>query len=419
MQAMYAHEGCGLARAAVADGVRNADLRDLARCGAFGKHPQNEQRDLLRLHARKYGAATIRPQTIQLPLKQENRHGVKHVDVPVLAPYELFHHLWTHGHFSKSLLGKHGDDLEHYWEMVLPTMPEHPLHTDTHLRRFTVPIIWFTDGAEFSKSSQSEGVIYEWGSALVDGLNSIDCKFLTSFLVGDTCTSATNDAIVQYMSWAQRVMYDGRFPSHDFYGRPWTDPWRIEMAGRPLAGPYRAAFSAVAHDAKARWQTHKFANYYGCLYICESCFATNSVAQLRWSNFVSGGWRDHRVDDALYLQLTQPEALFNTYPTEREREIDIHYAMFVCLAVFVLHCVSMCLCFCFFCVMLVVSCWLSSPRYIGRIGEQFLRGSGSRSFVLSVNLAIFACSLSDQVTFVCFAHVHLHLGHLGILYLTF
>ena len=77
----------------------------------------------------------------------------------VLAPYEVFHHMYMLGDFAKCMLSDNLS-LYEYWEHVTsrPWASKHPMFGNPHLWKYTVPLNYFTDGAEFSKSSSAEGL---------------------------------------------------------------------------------------------------------------------------------------------------------------------------------------------------------------------------------------------------------------------
>ena len=155
------------------------------------------------------------------------------------------------------------------------------------------------------------GVIYCWSSAVVDNLGSWDSRFLSVFVVGDTTTAATNDQIVKYLCWSGRILLAGTFPHEDFYGRPWPEKsWRQKKAGSCIAGPFGCAFVACTHDAKARYQTHCFRNWYNCQFICDSCPACVHIRQLNHANYRRDArWRPHQITHQQYIENTPPESL--------------------------------------------------------------------------------------------------------------
>ena len=305
-QAIYVHEGCEVARAAVRDGLAHPSVQHLAVLGAGGRRPQRELRDFHRLHDRTWGPG-LEPTIIKLKLLNHTIHGgIRDVAVPIIAPHELFHHLYANGNFERFMLGAGNTSLNEYWSAAMGCewTQTHPLRNQPHMWPFAVPIVWFTDGAEFSKSSASEGVVWTWSSAMVAGVNSVDSKMLGAFLVGDQVVEETNDELIRFFAWSQEVMMRGSFPERDFYGQEYTSGWRQQMKNKSLAGPYIGAFCAVTHDAKARYETHKFVNYYLCKYICDQCFACSS-GPLLYSDFnLSARWRSHRVSWEQYLAIT-------------------------------------------------------------------------------------------------------------------
>ena len=149
---MFAHDACELARAAVQNGVADADLLALARLGNEGLAQQNELHDLRRLHDRTFGK-TVEPQYLKLTLKNEMKNGVEVCSVPVLSPYEVFHVLYEEGAFAKSITGDF--NLRSYWSHLMsqPWASTHYLFDKPELWDTTIPLVFFTDGAEFAKSS--------------------------------------------------------------------------------------------------------------------------------------------------------------------------------------------------------------------------------------------------------------------------
>ena len=149
------------------------------------------------------------------------------------------------------------------------------------------------------------GVVYSWGSAMSDRLSALDCRYLTCFCVGDTMVGETNTQIVEYLSWCTKVMMSGRFPAKDFSNNAWPEnSWRASMAGEPIAGPYTAFFSGVTHDNKARYQTHKFENFYNTKYVCEQCPACSHLHPLSYGDSRPGAnWRRYIREQSWRLAL--------------------------------------------------------------------------------------------------------------------
>ena len=99
----------------------------------------------------------LTPKTLKLSLLDES--GMEQDFLcDVLAPYEVLHWLHKAGHVNSSLLSTTVSPQE-YWSVLLsqPWAANHPLQGKPHLWPLTIPIVYFTDGAEVSKASSSEG----------------------------------------------------------------------------------------------------------------------------------------------------------------------------------------------------------------------------------------------------------------------
>jgi hypothetical protein len=123
-------------------------------------------------------------------------------------------------------------------------------------------------------------------------------------------TPETNTEIVAYIAWCMKVLEGGVFPTTDCYNQPWPPgSWREKMGKerRPIAGPYSGSFVAVTHDAKARKETHLFANFYSCRYVCNLCPACSHVPLLSWAN--------HRADARWKRYLLSHDGYVESRPT--------------------------------------------------------------------------------------------------------
>ena len=154
---MNIHNVCLMARAAIGDGFASSDLNEIAALGASGRHPGNEARDFRRLHHREY-VGGLRPQELSLTLQNDSGEGTSDVMVPVLAPYEVMHFLYVAGKLERSLLSP-DMPLKTYWEKLMSQdwAATHPMKHKPHLWDYTIPICFFTDGAEVSKATSLEG----------------------------------------------------------------------------------------------------------------------------------------------------------------------------------------------------------------------------------------------------------------------
>lgn len=149
------------------------------------------------------------------------------------------------------------------------------------------------------------GVVYSWNSALVDRVGSMDSRFLAVFIMGENMVPITTNAqIVSWLSWCADTLLSGVFPHNDHEGKAWAPgTWRQSVAGTAIAAGLGGAFSAVTHDAKARFITHQFTNYYSCNNVCESCAASARIASLSFADSRSSAhWRRWQFTHAQYVE---------------------------------------------------------------------------------------------------------------------
>ena len=254
----FVHPACRVARAAWKDGNSEPIVQKLAFLGSFGNQQSHEERDLHRWLSNEL-PMSWEVMTVPLTL-QEAGPAPRLVNVAVYPPHEALHHMWQVNQqdggntFQKCLLGLPGTStLQQYWDIVLqqPWADQHPLKLTPWKQATCIPILYHTDGAEFSNTG--EAVCYTWASALSKGC-SWDTKKLAVFLVGDTMVKwKTNREVVNFLNWSAKAMLEGCFPAHDPSGQPFpVSSWRGQMAGKRLAGEYYCAFAAFKADLKAR-----------------------------------------------------------------------------------------------------------------------------------------------------------------------
>lgn len=244
-------------------------------------------------------------------MKSQIGAGRVEQSVPVLAPYEVFHNIYKYCNFRRNMLSDEVD-LELYWwsYMQQPYGSVHPLYGKPHLWKHAIPIIWFVDAAEFSKSSNASAMIHEWSSAIVSGISCMDAKNLASLLVSDSLLSDTDLTLIDYFKWCHDIWEIGLFPYTDYYTNPWhVGSWRANMAGKHIAGPWIACFAGTTHDEMARKDTHRFRHYYKSSFICEADAACIHILGLSYCHFslTTPGWRRARMDHDMYLRRWDPE----------------------------------------------------------------------------------------------------------------
>ena len=305
-------KGCRYARLA-AQQCDDSATQALASLGAAGKHPKNVERDFHRVTKVPWGLR-VNPMFMELTLQSHLEHVPRKVQQPFFAPHEILHMWYSRNEpmFIEKVIGPEGlPGLKQYWMAALeqPWGKAHPVgRIPEHLLSFCVPILWHSDGAEFSNSS--EAVIYSCASAMTS-VCSWDCSMLLTFQVADSMQPCTNDEIVAIANWCGEVLVSGTFPALDHTGAPWAPgSWRSSVAGTRFAGPFVFAFAGVKGDMKNRRETHKFARHYGCNFMCDFCGACKHIDQLRWTDFsASAMWRRTLTEHETYIRSTPKSSL--------------------------------------------------------------------------------------------------------------
>lgn len=134
---------------AVASAVQESTGLDLplSRIGASGNHPQNMERDFMRM----VDATTqfhVRPTYVPTPIR--SRDGVEIIsNWPCLAPHEYFAALACAG----KLGDLHDGAVDRFWEAARaePWAQGHPVYDDNHRLQYTIPIRLHGDEAQTHK----------------------------------------------------------------------------------------------------------------------------------------------------------------------------------------------------------------------------------------------------------------------------
>ena len=149
-----------------------------------------------------------------------------------------------------------------------------------------------TDGAEFY--ANSEYIVFSMSSLLSES-HIWDSKFPICILPHDALgTPATkrhaHETIAKVIAWSLKHAASGTAPTTGFYNEPLVGD-RANMAGKELAGGWKACFFAFRYDEKARKETNYFSRTYQHSLICIRCMAQkehkNWIPELSYKNFHS------------------------------------------------------------------------------------------------------------------------------------
>ena len=114
--------------------------------------------------------------------------------------------------------------------------------------------------------------------------------------------------IAIFFAWSFGVLQEGHAPPLSFYGEAVPG-----VLSRPLAGGYRACFTGLKGDGKARVEANSFKNNYSSIHMCDFCCATApfptvlrdaGLRQLLFTNFdLDAQWRSTMLDHEQYMLL--------------------------------------------------------------------------------------------------------------------
>eukprot|EP00969_Alexandrium_andersonii_P193246 8535574-Alexandrium_andersonii.AAC.1 len=113
----------------------------------------------------------------------------------------------------------------------------------------------------------------------------------------------TLQQILAILPYSCEALLAGTFPTVDHTGRAFgpKDGWRFAMAGKPIAGGWRGAFSSMRgdmpmHDAIHEWRTHRHN------YLCNRCGACKHIQHLCYTNgSANAAWRETMVTHEQWL----------------------------------------------------------------------------------------------------------------------
>ncbi len=231
-----------------------------------------------------------------------------------------------------SILGPEGshDTVAQFWRHTQCTSwgQAHPAlqAMATAELRWLVPLFFHQDGVEVHTNVEYES--WCWSTPFSSG-KACDTRFPILFLRAGSIHNMTERACVErevarFVQWSLAAAEAGVGPSRGVYDEPFPrGSLREQLAGKTLAGGWRAAYAGWKGDAKARRLTHRFCSWYNCTDVCDGCFAKRDDGPLSYRNLTTRApWRDTLVVHESYIA-TEPHvspwsvvrgwALENTY----------------------------------------------------------------------------------------------------------
>lgn len=192
--------------------------------------------------------------------------------------------------FEELLCGPPGS-LDWFWANTAATDPEwhskHPvpaLHTDPGT---CIPIGIHGDDSGLYQSDKM--LVLTWGS-VIRQLLTLDSRMLFAAVTyAHVVPGKTVDVLYDVLAWSFNCMAEGRFPSHDHTGRPFSPdyhPKRFERAGQPLTTTGHVGILAeVRGDWKWQVEALNLEQHYNTKYMCHLCRAHVHISRLRFTQF--------------------------------------------------------------------------------------------------------------------------------------
>lgn len=137
-------------------------------------------------------------------------------------------------------------------------------------------------------------MVWSLQSAFTSGYDVWDAKFPICFiplqnLREETIKQKIQENIANIVGWSLRSASKGFWPSEGPAGFELEGSHRKSLAGRQLAGGYRACYFGFRADGKARKESHLFQRSYLHSLVCEACMAQKAHKQwqplLTYKNF--------------------------------------------------------------------------------------------------------------------------------------
>lgn len=235
---------------AIQEGKKLSDIEQLANL----KHGKNLVRSV-------YGnlskASTLpEPLAVQMPFSDGNHPG------SILLPHEYFAYMFEHEMFWKKTIMSNEDSLQRFWSTFEkhPCMKASPILKVKDYQKYMVPLALHGDEVPcygVGKIWARSVLAFSWNS-IVANLEGGQQKNIMNYTWGCFEKFVQKDApgalgtmsvFFQILAWSFQCLFHGKWPSTDWRNVPF-DPQSVQgkKAGKPLAGPYKAALLQLCGD---------------------------------------------------------------------------------------------------------------------------------------------------------------------------
>ena len=265
-----------------------SDLAKMSAMGSGGQHPQNIQRQLIRM----FGSPPGAPGFVWCEVTTRKGKSLH----PFFLPHQWLSSLHAEhpDQFASALKGPEIGANEFWNEMAGSAFVDSHPGLDPEKLPQTIPVGLYGDAGKYSK--QDSLMIFTWNSLLGTG-STITKKFLCTAIRKADVVPGTYDDILNILSWSFNVMLTGLWPSIDWQGR--------ELEPRPeyLAGGLRACLCQVRGDWEFYTSIFAFPKWNEAERMCWCCDAS-SHGPLSFSDCgPDAPWRATRHTHESYLEM--------------------------------------------------------------------------------------------------------------------
>jgi hypothetical protein len=250
---------------------------------------------------------TKEPCQIELTVKRRRGLGATNQVVSLLAPHEVFSAVHAAGGqgWNKGVMGNDAGDTQNvadFWAHVADQQwcRLHPGLLAAPGCSQTVPIGLHGDDVADVKSGDKV-LVMSWNS-VVSHAPSILARFLICAIPYTLIVhGVTTHQMFQWLAWSMQSLLEGLWPMVDHLGRAFTEGYRAENAGKPLAAGWRGLFVQLRGDLLCLRQSFGW-RCYAHDFLCHRCFASKKVDELSYFDCSqTAGWRRTLTSHEAYL----------------------------------------------------------------------------------------------------------------------
>jgi len=282
-------------------------LSKFAAAGHYGKCSSNvdrDQRNFLRRARFRFGFH-LQPYSAEMTLQNPRGKGSMTQEHEVLLVHETMHALHKQGGrvWQEGFLGGDGDRFGEFWRRDEENFPGHPVHAETPAVKSMIAAVGL-HGDDVADVQDDKMCVLTWNSIVAKRLGAWDSRFVFALLPWRLMYGrVTLWQLLEIFVWSVKRAMSGYFPYTDHLGKPFKKgSWRSHMAGKPIAGGFRAAFAEMRADNDFFAVCYGWCHY-RCNNICHRCWASAVNPEMPWTDVgPDAAWRSALVSTVHFLQ---------------------------------------------------------------------------------------------------------------------